>query len=307
VQEAGVEMKPLALTEWNIFAEGSKQYVSYINGIHAAMTLGELIKNKYGMASRWDLANGWNNGNDHGMFSQGDEPGNVPRWNPRPVYYYMYYFQKYFGDLMVNSYVSGSTEITSYASIFRSGQAGIVVVNKSSSAKTVALDLQNFGYGNRYYVYSLTGGTDNGRFSLKTFVNGIGPTLQAGGPPDIESIKAKAYSTQNGVVLNLPAYSVHYVLVEHGERIPTALPEELQQAVKVYPNPSAGSFKIDLNFQDYFQLEVLDMKGQVLLSRKIKASTQLMEIHIDMLPGKSTYLLRLYSHKGVIVKKLVIH
>lgn len=92
-----VKMKPIALTEWNIFAVSSKQQVSYINGMHAAKNLGELIKNQYALACRWDLANGWENGNDHGMFNIGDEP-DVPKWNPRPVFFYMYYFQQTFGD-----------------------------------------------------------------------------------------------------------------------------------------------------------------------------------------------------------------
>jgi len=93
--ENKVLLKPIALTEWNIFAEGSKQQTSYIAGMHAAIVLGEMIKNKYGMACRWDLANGYENGNDHGLFNKGDEPG-VPKWNPRPAYYYLYYFQKIF-------------------------------------------------------------------------------------------------------------------------------------------------------------------------------------------------------------------
>jgi hypothetical protein len=109
VSAAGLQAKPLALTEWNIFAEKSKQQVSYINGMHAAILLGELIKNKYGMASRWDLVNGWNNGNDHGIFNGGDEPGGIPKWNPRATFYYMYYFQRCFGDHMIASSVNGSS------------------------------------------------------------------------------------------------------------------------------------------------------------------------------------------------------
>src|SRR6185436_9805531 len=53
----GAAQKPLALTEYNIFAIGSKQMVSHINGMHAVLVLGELIKNKYGLAARWDLSN----------------------------------------------------------------------------------------------------------------------------------------------------------------------------------------------------------------------------------------------------------
>ena len=72
VQNAGVPSKPFALTEWNIFSQGSQQMVSYVAGMHAVLTMNELMKNKFGIASRWDLANGWDNGNDHGMFSQGE-------------------------------------------------------------------------------------------------------------------------------------------------------------------------------------------------------------------------------------------
>ena len=70
-----VDMKPLALTEWNIFAIGSKQMCSYISGIHAVLVLGELIKQQYGQASRWDLANGYSNGDDQGILNNRDEPG----------------------------------------------------------------------------------------------------------------------------------------------------------------------------------------------------------------------------------------
>src|SRR5690606_1076685 len=62
---AGAAIKPIILNEWNITSEGSKQQVSFVNGMHAAIVLGESLKHKYGMTSRWDFANGWDNGNDH--------------------------------------------------------------------------------------------------------------------------------------------------------------------------------------------------------------------------------------------------
>src|SRR5665213_1600607 len=80
---SGAAVKPIALTEWNITSQGSMQQVSFISGMHAAILLGEALKNKYGETSRWDLANGWNNGNDMGLFNIGDQPG-IPKWNPRP-------------------------------------------------------------------------------------------------------------------------------------------------------------------------------------------------------------------------------
>lgn len=209
-----VDLKPIALTEWNIFASGSKQACSYINGIHAAIVLGELAKNKYGMASRWDLANGYNEGNDHGMFSKGDEPG-VPVWNPRPVYYYMYYFQKFFGDKLVESSVSGSTDVLIYASKFTSGEVGLVIVNKGLNQQTISIKIENFNPGKRYYLYTLTGGSDNGEFSQKVFVNGKGGRYAAGGPPDAESIKPFSAATKSGISINSPAYSVQYILIDN--------------------------------------------------------------------------------------------
>lgn len=211
--ENGVIMKPVTLTEWNIFAIRSKQQTSYINGIHAALVLGELIKNKYGMSCRWNLANAWANGDDHGMFSQGDEPG-VPKWNPRPVFYYMYYFQKFFGDHIVNTSVSSNSDVVTYASVFSSGEAGIVIVNKGAKNQTVQLQIGDFKYGNRYYLYSLIGGDDNGDFSLRVFVNGHGTELLSGGPPDVENIKALSAVIDKKIIIDLPAYSVQYVLVE---------------------------------------------------------------------------------------------
>lgn len=307
VQAAGAQMKPLALTEWNIFAEGSKQQVSYINGIHAAMTLGELIKNKYGMASRWDLVNSWGNGNDHGMFSK-DEPG-IPLWNPRPVFYYMYYFQKYFGDRLVSSSVSGSNDIGAYASRFNSGQAGIVVVNKGTTEETVALALSNYGYGDRYYLYSLTGGTDNGNFSLKVNVNGQTSSLPAGGPAEVETVKSQSAPIGSGVKVTSPPRSVQYILVENSNKQPQpvvlATEEEKQVVgVNVYPTPSNNHFQIALPGRDFDNVEINDLRGASILSQTISPSQRTVEFQTSFQPGM--YLIRLSGNHANKVLKLMI-
>jgi len=212
--QGNVSLKPIALTEWNIFASGAKQMASNIAGIHADMVLGELLKNKFGMASRWDLANGWNNGDDQGMFSQGDEPDNPTKWNPRPAFYHMYFFQKYFGDRMVSSTVSGSTDVFSYASSFSSGQAGILVVNRGLTSQTVNINIKNFAAGTRYYYYVLVGGTDNGEFSRKVYINGNGPSSVSGGPSNYAQLKAKASMVQDGIKVASPARSVIFIVAD---------------------------------------------------------------------------------------------
>jgi len=194
---AGKTMLPVAFTEWNIWAIGSMQQVSYINGMHAALLLGEFIKNRYGMSNRWDLVNGWSGGNDHGMFSVGGEPG-VDPYNPRPAFFYMYYFQNYFGDRMIANTVSGNSNIIAYSSSFSSGETGLVIVNKGNSDETALVELENVDYGGNYYFHTLTGGTDNGDFSRKVFIDGIGTDEQGGGPDEYESIKAYTSETVVG-------------------------------------------------------------------------------------------------------------
>jgi len=209
---AGLGPRPLAMTEWNIFATGSGQGVSYINGMHATLVLGELIKNNYGQGNRWDFVNGWDNGNNHGLFADG-EPG-IARYTPRAPFYYMYYFQKYFGDKMIPSTVSGSSDILSYASSFSSGEKGIVLVNRGISERVVELRFNHFKPGSRYYYYVLTGGTDNGNFSRKVFVNGKTTTLAGGGPEDYATLRPYGTERNGEIRLALPKYSAVYLLVE---------------------------------------------------------------------------------------------
>jgi hypothetical protein len=213
VSSAGATMKPIALTEWNIFSQGSMQMVSNVAGIHAVMVLGELLKNKYGYAGRWDLANGWDNGNDMGLFSNGDEPG-VQKWNPRPVFYYKYFFQKYLGDRFINSTVTGNSSIISYATTFSSGQIGLTLVNTSTTSADVQASFKNFNAGNRFYWYTLTGGTDNAEFSRKVIVNGAGTAGVAGGPDNYTTIKPYAAVAANGIKITVPARSVVFMFIE---------------------------------------------------------------------------------------------
>ena len=304
ITDAGQPIKPIALTEWNIFAVHSKQMVSYISGLHATMVLGELMKNKYGMASRWDLANGWSNGDDHGMFNNGDEPGGIPKWNPRPIYFYMYYFQKYFGDNMVNASVSGSSDVVAYASTFHSGEVGLVIVNKGTSEQTVAVNLQHFGYGNRFYTHTLTGGTDNGEFSLKVSVNGQGPALSSGGPANVESIKARSALVGSGIKVTAPPRSVVYVLVENGENIITPVEKEQPiQKMKVSPNPANENFRLDFPTSGFDKMELLDTTGKTAFRATIDPSQTSAEFHAHLPAG--LYFIRVSGSKMILLDKLM--
>lgn len=199
----GASVKPVALDEWNLQAIGSMQEVSNISGVFADLVWGEAIKNNYGMAARWDLLNGWNNGDDMGLYSDGSEPS-IPQFNPRPSFYYMYFFQKLLGDRLVPATVVGAG-LYAYGSTFTSGQAGAVIINTSTSPQSVYVKIRNFNAGANYYWYSLQGGTDNGEFSRKVYVNGEGPSLAAGGPSDYATLKAYGAAASGGIYVMVPA------------------------------------------------------------------------------------------------------
>ncbi|MGZ3950010.1 MAG: alpha-L-arabinofuranosidase [Flavisolibacter sp.] len=214
VPAAGGTLKPIALDEWNITSQGSMQQVSFVNGMHAAILLNEALKNKYGLTARWDLANGWSNGNDHGLFNIGDEP-NVTKWNPRPAFYYMYYFQKTVGDRLIDASVSGPSLVKVYASSYSSGQKGLVLVNAGTTQQVAIVTIKNATVGSRYYWYTMVGGTDNGEFSRKVYINNQGPTEISGGPSNsYTSVKPYSASTTNGIRIALPARSVVYAVVD---------------------------------------------------------------------------------------------
>jgi len=221
----GIPMKGSSLTEWNIFAEGSGQNSSYINGMHAVQVLGEMIKNQYGLGNRWDIVNGWgNNGDDMGMFSLGNDPDGIAnRGNPRAIFYYMYYFQNFMGDKMVNYAMDGSTaDIIVYPSTFSSGEMGVIIMNKGISEQVIQLYFQNFKPGKRFYYYNLTGGNERAAMSApanemswQVFINGTGPTTKLGGPIDkLADIKPHSSTITNTFKIKSPPRSVQYILID---------------------------------------------------------------------------------------------
>lgn len=211
IQSNGATIKPIVLDEWNMWAKDSKQQVSNVSGGFALLVLGEALVNKYGLTARWDLLNGWENGNDHGLFSSGNEPG-IPKWSPRPSFYYMYYFQKMLGDRMVSAL--SNSNIKAYASTYSSGEMNVTLVNTTSTPYHIQVKTKNFRKGKRFYWYSLEGGSDNGDFSRKVAVNGNSTSTEAGGPSTYNSLKARSAVTTNGVKVTVPARGAVIMVID---------------------------------------------------------------------------------------------
>ncbi|HLZ86547.1 MAG TPA: hypothetical protein VKQ52_04890, partial [Puia sp.] len=212
LHDNGAAIKPIAMDEWNMFATGNGQQVSNTSGLFAVLVMGEALRNKYGMAARWDLYNGWDNGNDHGLFSAGDEPG-VARWTPRPSFYYLYYLQRMLGDRLLGSTLTGDTSLRAYASSFSSGEIGATVVNPSPNAATIRLDIRHFKPGKQFCWYTLSGEGD-GEFPRKVTVNGQTTTAAAGGPPNYATLPAYTAPTAKGISVTIPARGAVFLVVE---------------------------------------------------------------------------------------------
>jgi len=261
---------PVALTEWNISSQGSLQKVSFVNGMHAVLTLGQLIKEQYGFATRWNLVWRYKDGNTHGLIGadRDNKTEGVKPFEPRAPFYYFYYFQKYFGDIMVNSFYTDN-DITSYASLFANNGAGIVLVNKSNYPKYVKINPENYVLGKRYYWYVLTGGNDNGDFSRCVVINGFKTDAAAGGPENYYNIKPYSSTTDsNNVKILLPPYSVLFMLLEEEEQTSvkneSGFSPEKFKLYPNYPNPFNPSTTIvyELKKNSFVSLKIYDSLGR---------------------------------------------
>lgn len=311
VAKAGKPDLPVALTEYNIFAIGSNQPVSHVNGMHAVLVTGEAIKTGYGAALRWDLANAWDNGNDHGMFSYGGEPG-VVNYSPRPAFFHLYYLQKLTGDVLLNSTVKTDPNIVVIPTAFHSGHVGATIVNKGSNQQVVRLNIENFRFGARYYTYTLTG-IPNTNFSRKVFVNGIGNTLDAGGPDNYESINANSSLITDEIRIKTPPLSVTFVLVEPGDKVLTINEGILgiddlltSDNTLISPNPANGQFSITDIPQEIDKMEVMNFSGKIMYTETIKENTYSGNTNNKkLLPG--LYFIHLSGNGRNIVRKLVVN
>jgi len=308
VAAAGMPQLPVALTEYNIFAVGSNQPVSHANGMQAVLVTGEMIRTGYGAACRWDLANGWDNGNDHGMYSY-NEPF-IPNYTPHPAFYHLYYMRRHTGDVLLRSTVTGAQGVVITPTAFSSGHLGASIVNTTKVHKVVRLNLKDYGVGDRFYTYTLTG-TEGQDFSRKVFVNGTGGTLTAGGPDSYETIRADAVVIGDEIRINLPPLSAVYILVEPGTRqlaisneVTSADPVRSDDSVTIWPNPSEGNFTVTGMPDHVSRMEISDLRGNLLLSRETGRGEHEVTLDTDFVSG--IYLVTLYGDNYTVTRKLII-
>jgi len=308
VEKAGKPKIPIALTEYNIFATGSNQAVSHANGMHAVLVTGEAMKTGYGAATRWDLANGWDNGNDHGMFSY-NEPG-IPNYTPHPAFFHLFYLRKFTGDVLLNSTVTGAPGVKVIPTAFFSGQIGAAIVNTAKTQKVVRVNLKNFRAGDRYYTYTLTG-TAGVDFSRKVFVNGTGNALVAGGPADYESIKANSVLIGDEIRIKTDPLSVTFILIEPGTKelvinneVTSVEKPSYESTVHIYPNPASEGFTVTNIPSGTATAEIKDISGRIVYAENETFYDTDKTFSPDLLPG--VYFITFEGKTHRTTKKLII-
>ena len=143
-------------------------------------------------------------------------------------------------------------------------------MNKGTTKQVISIDRKSIGVGKNFYVYSFTGGTDNGEFSQYVTINGYGPSINHWGPyEDLFDIPANSYSTGNGIKLTSPARSIQMIMIEGGNDFDLDDGETNDDVVhsyylyQNYPNPfnSLTEIKYNLSEDVYVTLKIFDVLG----------------------------------------------
>ena len=264
----GAYPKPVALTEYNMWGGNDEASVSCINGMQAVILICELVENKFGLGARWLLISGATT-----MFYGGSDANYLN--HPHAEFYYLTYLQKLYGDLAIST-ASSHADILCYASTYSSGETSMFIVNKSTKDKIVTVSTDSIGVGEKYYIYSFTGGTDDGDFSPNVYINGEGPssTYQWGPYDQLFDIKANAYTIDGEIKFNSPGRSVQMILIDKGDNhihvddsILVGISPVTISSFKLYqnyPNPVNTStvIKYQLPHSSFVHIGVFDFQGR---------------------------------------------
>ncbi len=307
--------KPVALTEYNMSPGNDEAAVSYVNGMQAVILICELTSNNFGMAARWLLISG-----EATMFYGGSDTDYLN--HPHAEFYYLTYLQKLFGDLAISA-ASSNSDILCYGSTYSSGETAMVIVNKGTVQKIITVSTDSIiGVGEKYYIYSFTGGTDNGDFSQDVYINGEGPSssYQWGPYDQLFDIKANAYNINGEIKFTSPARSVQMIIIEKGTNhiiVNDSILDEVNSVMtslfklyQNYPNPVYSTTLISYQLQEsaFVTLKVFDSQGReiiTLVNEYQKAGNHSMQFNASSLQS-GVYFYSIETGQCHDIKKLIV-
>ena len=201
---------PIVLTEWN--TRDVQTTGMCINGLSNIFALKNIIESGYSLACRHTLIQNIPRGLIH-LYDPRHNEG-LENWQPRATFFYYYYLQKFLGDTYYTSQVSGSEKLEVMASTFSSGQAGLVILNKSEHTQKLALNMRNFIIGPYYSWYTLSP-ENYDPYSSKVVVNGqTNQPYPGGGPLNYEELPAFTLPYNGVAKMEIPPYSVVYMMLD---------------------------------------------------------------------------------------------
>jgi hypothetical protein len=170
----------------------------------------------------------------------------------------------------------------------------------------VGINIPDFGYGERYYMYSLTGGTDNGSFSQKVYINDHAPDNLTGGPiNNIDNLNAWSEIISKPVKFLSPSYSVQYLLIDHGSYIIDKIADNEVIKPGIYPNPAKDIITVTSSFE-IDKVEIISLNGTIFKTVNCKSADTDSTIKITLSLPSGIYLARVYCNEHSSVEKLII-
>jgi hypothetical protein len=292
---------PIAFTEYNIQGPYT---TNIVNGLFTADALAVMIKNHNSLATIW--VNEWKideNNTTHGILSLNDP--DQPDYTARPVYTPFYYYGKFFGDRMIETTVSGSSQIRAYASLFSSGEIGVTIINYSDSEKKIKLDYG--GTSNKpdtlYYfsVFAENKNIGNKRF----FVNGYTGDTQGGGPVNLDEVPAFARKITDSSFVKIPQYSINFFVIKSNEGFLEIKNNEFHRnTIHVYPNPASNYLFAEGNLKELDGIMMFDLMGRNVNNAVVieKIDNRKIVVDLSLLPS-GVYILKNEFGCTKIIKK----
>lgn len=300
---------PVAMTEFNMRA-GQKN-TTLVSTLFFAEALGEFAKAGYGLVNAWNISNGKST-DDHGMLARLDyqavsnpfkaaevTAAQAEESTPHPHFFSYYYYKQYFGDAIVNA--QGGDNITHlYASTFSNGYLGLVLVNESSQARMVELNLEGANAHGTMQWHTVSGDSIGTRLIQ---INGQGPPSgKVYGPRDYESIPACSRgldTNTQSIPFEAPKFSASFISIpilgDGSVRLNNDGNKTQQGRMNV--EIMNGSVLFSLPEEAMVQMSILDLQGKLLCKRELGAwsvgqNTASFKGNISYLP-RGLYLLKM--------------
>jgi hypothetical protein len=178
----------------------------------------------------------------------------------------------------------------------------------------------SIGVGDKYYIYSFTGGTEED-FSPDVYINGEGPVTNHWGPYDnLFDIKANAYTIEEEIKFTSPALSVQMILIEKGthhihvdDSVLVGTDPVMAGSFTLYPNypnPVNSTTLISYQLQEntFVTLKIFDSFGREITTPVHQFQNegyQSVQFNASDLPD-GVYFYKLEAGKNRDTKKLII-